>query len=64
MGDPFQMWSAPIVRGRTNVWKVNPEVVAVVFLRVGAKKTRKPCVYAVKKDVAKTDLSTNERDFE
>ena len=27
MGDPFQMRSAPIVRGRTNVWKVNPEVV-------------------------------------
>jgi hypothetical protein len=39
-------------------------VTGVVFLRVGAKKTRKPFVYAVKRDVAKTDLSTNERDFE
>jgi hypothetical protein len=39
-------------------------VIAAVFPGFGAKKTRKPFVRPVKKDVVQTDFSTNERDFE
>jgi len=39
-------------------------VILAIFLRVGAKSTRKPFVVAVKKDVIETDLLADERDFE
>jgi hypothetical protein len=56
--------ASPLHTAAIRLTRPGTSVILVVFLRQGAKRTRKPFVCAVEKDVDKDGLSTDERDFE